>query len=58
MHVWIESTTLTLEYCLKPKQQLPGKVIKVAYKFPLHVNSCHTSTGFSLNIADILYFDL
>ena len=39
MHFWVESPTSTLEYCLKPKQHLPGKVIEVSYKFPVHVNS-------------------
>ena len=39
MHFWVESPTSTLEYCLKDRQQLPGKIIQVTYQFLVHVNS-------------------
>ena len=39
MHFWVESPTSTLEYSLKDRQELPGKIIQVTYQFPVHVNS-------------------
>ena len=39
MHFWVESPTSTLEYCLKDRQQLPGRFIEVFYHFPVCVNS-------------------